>query len=156
MEQLYSSNHSLPDIQCFGPSFLAFGNQFSPFYGSLTSVTEPIPQKIVSVYALVLHEMCGLYVSVCGGGGCPSMHLIKLILMSKVECYIISLIITLVISDLFYTSRSFIICILDILYLSSKLIFSVGCFLLCVGGVGGLVLFYFCILVFFARYIFLI
>lgn len=63
------------------------------------------------------------------------MHLIKLILMSKVEFYIISLIITLVIPDLFYTSRSFIICILDILYLSSKIIFSVG-FFLCVCGWG--------------------
>lgn len=82
------------------------------------------------------------------------MHLIKYFIMSKVEFSTIPLTVTLIISDLLYPSSIFIICILDMLYLSSKLIFSIVRFLSCLWGGGDLVLFYFCILVFFARYFF--
>lgn len=70
------------------------------------------------------------------------MHLIKYFIMSKVEFSTIPLTVTLIISDLLYPSSIFIICILDMLYLSSKLIFSIVRFLSCLWGGGfGFVLF---------------
>lgn len=65
------------------------------------------------------------------------MHLIKYFIMSKVEFSTIPLTVTLIISDLLYPSSIFIICILDMLYLSSKLIFSIVRFLSCLWGGGG-------------------